>query len=264
MEISFVLLTVGHTTRSIECNMDFYINIMSFVLGLCVGSFINMAIYRYAINCGLESEKFKVKSKNRSFCDFCGRQLRWYENVPIISWLIQGGKSRCCQTPLPWSYPIVELMVGMIFMVVGLDAISLTVAALLVFSAVFDAKYMILPDFSTYILILIGLYWWQNWWVALMASGFLLFLHLITKGKGMGMGDVKLAIFMGLLLGWPNIIIAMYVAFISGAVVGLICLGLKKKNRKSEIAFGPFLILGTGVAWYYGSRIWEIIGRLLW
>lgn len=231
-----------------------------------------MAIYRVAINCKLESEKFKVKSKKRSFCDYCGRQLRWYENIPVLSWIIQGGKSRCCQTPLPRSYPIVELLVGGLFVLVGFNLVGWLVIALLVFSAVFDAKYMILPDFSTLALIIIallGVVFDEVNIVPYLVSvgagaGFLLLLNLLTRGKGMGMGDVKLAIFMGLFLGWPKMLVAMYLAFITGAVVGLGWLVLKKKKRKSEIAFGPFLILGTGIAWYYGNRIWEKVELLLW
>jgi leader peptidase (prepilin peptidase) / N-methyltransferase len=78
---------------------------------------------------------------------------------------------------------------------------------------------------------------------------FLLFLNLITKGKGMGMGDVKLAIFVGLFLGWPRILVAMYAAFIVGAVVGVGLILGKKVKRKSQIPFGPFLILGTAIAY---------------
>jgi len=90
---------------------------------------------------------------------------------------------------------------------------------------------------------------------AIVGSGFLLILYLITKKKGIGFGDVKLAIFMGLFLGWPKIILAMYIAFITGAVIGVIGIFLKKINKKSQIAFGPFLILGTVIAWLWGKQI---------
>lgn len=233
-----------------------------------MGSFVNMLVHRTAVNYELESLKFKVKSKERSYCDGCGRQLKWYENIPVVSWLIQKGKTRCCGKKLPMTYPLVELGMGIIFLInfqflISNDQfnwyivlLNFLIITFLVFSAVFDLKYMILPDFSTITLIIIallGVVFDEKNIVpyllsAVGASSFLLILYLITKGKGMGMGDVKLAIFMGLFLGFPKIITAFYIAFIVGAIVGIVLILLKKKDRKSEIAFGPFLILGTLIA----------------
>jgi len=245
-----------------------------------------MLVYRTAIKYKLKSEKFKIKSKNRSFCDYCGKQLNWYENIPVISWLILKGKTKCCQKKLPLSYPIVELLMGVLFvfgcyilgfrfqtldisnifsLLTGLVLIiNFVIIVFLVFSTVFDLKYMILPDFSTIILIICavvlilggfkGLFL-QNFLTALIAAVFLLVLNLITKGKGMGMGDVKLAIFMGLFLGFPKIIVAFYVAFIVGAITGIFLMIFKKAKKKTQIPFGPFLILGTFVSWWWGEQI---------
>ena len=139
---------------------------------------------------------------------------------------------------------------------------NMIIVTMLVFSAVFDAKYMILPDFSIVILIIVeGLrllvvgFDWSFVISAMGASAFLGFLYLITKGKGMGLGDVKLALFMGLWLGWPKILVAFYIAFIVGAVVGVVLMAKKKLKRKSLIAFGPFLILGTIIASFWGNEI---------
>jgi len=140
----------------------------------------------------------------------------------------------------------------------------------LVFSAVFDLKYMILPDFSTVILIILAVIFLfvetpcvaslqDNILSALVASGFLLILNLITKGNGMGMGDVKLAVFMGLFLGYPKTIIAFYVAFIVGAIWGLILMIFKKATKKSQVPFGPFMILGFFVAWWFGNLILKFV-----
>jgi prepilin signal peptidase PulO-like enzyme (type II secretory pathway) len=137
---------------------------MIFVLGLCAGSFVNMLEYRTANKYKLIKIKFKKLNKNRSVCDFCGNQLNWYDNIPVMSWLWLGGKSRCCAKKLPIAYPIIELSAGLMFLIdyqlrivnygwdwnLGLD---LAVITLLAFLAVFDMKYMILPDFSEYILI---------------------------------------------------------------------------------------------------------------
>jgi prepilin signal peptidase PulO-like enzyme (type II secretory pathway) len=149
----------------------------------------------------------------------------------------------------------------------GQLVVGIIIVTLLVFSFVFDLKYMILPDFSTFILIgiaVLGAVFDEKNIIpyllsAVGASLFLLFLNIITKGKGMGMGDVKYAIFMGLLLGFPLTVVAMYIAFIGGAIVGVFLILNKKLKRKSLIPFGPFLIIGTVVAWWWGGEIVKII-----
>ena len=137
--------------------------IMMLVLGLCVGSFLNMAIFRVAKKYGLISKKQKT-NENRSYCDFCGRQLRWYENVPVVSWIIQKGKTRCCHNPLPWEYPMIEIFTGVMFLLVFQISdfryqtiIYLVIASLLLFSLVFDLKYMILPDRANMALVRLSL-----------------------------------------------------------------------------------------------------------
>lgn len=213
--------------------------------------------YRTAVRYGvLRTKSLKVKSENRSFCDFCGKQLSWYENIPVLSWLFLRGKSKCCSKKLPLEYPLVEITIGIIFLFNYHSPINVIILSLLVFSLVFDLKHMILPDFSTYILIFSALVLWVaglfgEWnyiWSAVGAFLFLFILHVGTKGRGMGFGDVKLAVFMGLYLGYPQIIVAFYIAFIVGAVVGIVMLLLGKAKRKTMIPFGPFLILGTLLA----------------
>ncbi len=259
---------------------------MIFVMGLCCGSFVNMLVYRTAERYELESRKFKVKSKNRSFCDYCGKQLHWYENVPVISWLLQKGKSMCCRKKLSVLYPITEITTGLLFLLnfqfsifnfqSNLNSfnfqflvqflIGLIIITFLVFSAVFDLKYMILPDFSTVILIISVLAIWLNnnfgkweyFLAAALAFGFLGLLYLITKGKGMGLGDVKLAVFMGLFLGGEKTILAFYVAFVIGALISLVLMIFKKVNKKTLIPFGPFLILGVFIAWFLGEQIFSL------
>ena len=252
--------------------------VLVFILGLCCGSFINMLVFRTAEKYKL-IRKSKNKQKKKSFCDYCGKQLRWDENIPVLSWVMQGGKSRCCGKKLPVTYPIVELATGLLFLlsfykraaIIDYQTIlGFVVVIMLVFAAVFDVKYMILPDFSTGILIVsamvllgVGLIdggvtselLVQNIVVAAGAAGFLLVLYWLTKGKGMGMGDVKLAVFMGLWLGWSRITVAFYAAFVTGAIVGGGLMLVKKLKRKSLIAFGPFLILGTLVAWWWNGGL---------
>jgi prepilin signal peptidase PulO-like enzyme (type II secretory pathway) len=262
--------------------MEYFLGIMFFVLGAALGSFVNMLTYRTALQYKITRNKKQGTNKGRSYCDFCGRQLEWWENVPIISWVFLKGKSRCCSNPLPWQYPVVELVMGVLaaggFLLLketmGINEIFLgqmgfylAIITLLMFLLVFDLKYMILPDFGVFILIglaLIGVVFDEKNIIPYLLSalgGFLFLggLHWLTKGKGMGFGDAKLAIFMGLFLGWPKILVAFYVAFILGAAVGILLVLSRKAGRRSQIAFGPFLILGVGVAWVWGEEIVKIL-----
>jgi prepilin signal peptidase PulO-like enzyme (type II secretory pathway) len=269
--------------------MNYVFSLFIFITGLCFGSFVNMLVYRKALKYDLKKNKItkKILSSKKSFCDYCGKELKWFENIPVFSWFIQKGKTRCCNKKLSKSYPFVELLTASLFLVLD-QKYSLVSAlienfgwitwvriifavlfiTLLVFSFVFDYKYLILPDFSTIILIIIaflGVVFDEKDLLpyllsALGASAFLLTLNLITKDKGMGMGDVKFAIFMGLFLGFPNIIVAFYVAFVLGAIVGLFLMLFGRANKKSQIAFGPFLIIGLFVAWWWGELIVKLVG----
>ncbi len=252
-----------------------------FLLGCSLGSFVNMLVFRVATKYKLINNQKKIKLQiekdgisGRSFCDSCGKKLSWYENVPVVSWIVQGGITRCCRRKLDWSYPLVELGTGILFVFYTLAhydtplmlLVGLIILVFMVFSFVFDAKYMILPDFSTGILVVAAaVYFWVGvyhnapllWHVlaGLMGVGFIGALWLFTKGKGMGFGDVKLAGFMGLFLGLQNLVLAFYLAFVAGAVWGIGLMLLKKMSRKSLLPFGPFLLFGTLVAWWWGDKI---------
>jgi len=269
---------------------------MVFVLGLSVGSFINMAVYRTAIKHKLRKAAFArwskdhlraTASQSRSFCDGCGKQLRWYENVPVLSWIIQGGKSRCCANPLPREYPVVEISTGVLFllnyelritstgfrMVQNYELIiNLLITSLLIFSLVFDLKYMILPDMANYLLIglaLVMLVGRENYWVYLLSgvgsgSFFFILNRIRIRGlEAMGMGDVKYAIFSGLFLGFPQVVVAGYLAFVTGALVSVLLLTKKIVKKTDPIPFGPFLILGTGVAFGWGEKILNYVLRIM-
>lgn len=255
--------------------MEIIVAIISFTLGACIGSFINMGIFRTALDYGLIKKKKSLLGKKRSFCDFCESPLPWWVNIPIISYLFLGGKSKCCSKKLPLSYLIVEILTGLSFLFVsssyfdtslisGIQVLyGWVLMSLLIFLTFFDIKYMILPDFATFSLIalaFVGVLFDEvsiiPYLVASIGSFlFLGFLNLITKGKGMGLGDVKFAIFMGLLLGWQRVLVAFYIAFISGAIWGLLMMLIKKIDKKKQIPFGPFLILGTVVALFFGGEI---------
>ena len=242
-----------------------------------------MAIFRLARTYKLIKKAdigIRPYNKDRSFCDFCGRQLRWYENVPVVSWIIQKGKTRCCHNPLPWEYPMIEIFTGVMFLLVFQISdfryqtiIYLVIASLLLFSLVFDLKYMILPDRANLMLCASALVLWYaghfgEWNYIYCGLGSVIFFFILNRIKirgseAMGMGDVKYSLFMGLFLGWPNIIVAIYFAFVVGAIISIILMLLKIVKKENPIPFGPFLILGTAVAKIWGEQIIKIFFGVL-
>lgn len=222
------------------------------LLGLAVGSFLNVLIDRLP--------RGKNVITGRSVCDHCGRTLRWFELVPLLSFFLQGGRCRRCHAKLSWQYPIVELATAVAF-AMGVSPLLFS-SLLVIFVA--DLKYQIIPD-SMIAVGVIGVILQNHpfWITAFGCALFFLLLHLVTRGKGMGFGDVKLGFLMGLLLGFPNVVVAGYAAFLTGAVVGVILILVGRKRLKSKIAFGPFLVVGTTIALLWGSQLIEWWRRLL-
>ncbi len=224
-----------------------------FCYGLVFGSFSNVLIDR------IESGESALLG--RSHCDFCKKTLRWYELVPVLSYLLQRGTCRRCHRSLSIQYPIVELMSACGYVVLysvipfGLPY----VCAAIIFSsclvmAIADYKYQIIPDemvvlgsICSLVYVAVQAPYMQVLHHGIAAVGSMAFFYLLwffTKGKGMGFGDVKLSGMMGLLLGFPSAIFAFYFAFLTGAALGVILILAKNKTLKSKIAFGPFLLLG--------------------
>lgn len=249
-----------------------------FIFGLLIGSFLNVVIYRYGTGVTIVND--------RSMCFSCGKTLAWYELIPVVSFLLQGGKCRACKSAISWQYPIVEVLTGVIFLSVVAHAYGaglLPLAAfyyLVVFSfylviSVYDLKHKIIPNGLVYTLIVltaIPLFVDPSfthfvvpsaWRVAagpLYALPFAL-LWFVSKGAWMGLGDAKLAWAIGWLLGLNTGGIAIIFGFWIGAVFGLVAMAVNKVvlssrrgrlTMKSEIPFGPFLAVGTLIAWLYG------------
>ncbi len=245
------------------------------VLGLLVGSFLNVVIVR------LHAGKQFVKG--RSECPRCKHPLASGELVPLISWVMQRGRCRHCKKPISVQYPLVELVTAALFVVSYLQlelntfsnliffGIWLYILSSMVILAVYDIRWYLLPDKVLLPLIvpavamaithavmaqsvqpLIG-----SVAAAVLFGGFFYSLAAVSGGKWMGGGDIKLAFVMGLLLGLQNTALAMLIAFNTAAVIGLLLIWFKVKKRTEHIPFGPFLIAGTVVAYLYGA---EIIG----
>lgn len=244
-----------------------------FFIGLAVGSFLNSVIYR------LEKKESIVKA--RSYCPYCKKTLFWFELIPLMSFILQRGRCRSCHKKISWQYPLVELATGALFALIFNYQFSIInfqlvfwffIVSCLIIIFVYDLKHYIIPNEIVYSgIILTFLYQLQfsiinyqfsinfqfpifNYLLAgLIAGAFFLTIILISKGKWMGMGDVKLAVFMGLVLGWPDILVALFLAFLGGAFVSVILIISKKKTLKSEVPFGPFLVGATIVAIFWGN-----------
>jgi leader peptidase (prepilin peptidase)/N-methyltransferase len=257
--------------------------ILLFILGLCVGSFLNVLADR------LPRGEDVIKS--RSHCEYCKHKLLWYELIPVLSFLFQKGKSRCCHTPLPFQYPISELATGFGFAVIFCFKSSVISFGTLFSPQIFYSQFFILTYlvsiilFSSLLVIFISDLKYEIIPMEMIIIGFIAvfcfhFLHFtdsvhfipyplsflgaglfffclwfFSKGKAMGDGDIYLAALLGLYLGFPAIIIALYGAFLTGAIAGIILILVRKKSMKAHIPFGPFLIIGFVIANVWGERI---------
>jgi leader peptidase (prepilin peptidase)/N-methyltransferase len=218
-----------------------------FVFGLIVGSFLNCIIYRL--------EKGESFLKGRSYCPKCKHRLAWQDLVPVLSFLFLLGKCRYCKKSISFQYPLVELATAILF-VLSPDIRFTIIVPFLIIIFVYDLKHYLIPDKIVYLAIGLALILGFNQVIpACGAALFFLLIVLATRGRGMGIGDIKLAFLMGLLLGWPNILVALSFAFFAGATIGLALIFAKKKSLKSAVPFGPFLIAGTFIALFFGGKI---------
>ena len=256
--------------------------IIFFVFGIIIGSFLNVVIYRYNTHRSFGG---------RSGCMTCGKKLSWYELFPVFSFLFLKGRCKGCKTRISVQYPLVELITGIIFAGLFLrfqdtfffDTVGFTISyayyavifSLLLVIAVYDLKHKIIPDALALvlgILSFIGLFFFNDFIFfphiptilgilsgALIALPFAL-MWLVSGGKWMGLGDAKLAISFGWLLGISVALSGLVVAFWSGAIIGLALIALSKKHgMKSEIPFAPFLVFGIIVTFLFGIQLFPMI-----
>lgn len=258
-----------------------------FLLGAILGSFLSVVILRSIAGEGWVS--------GRSRCDSCKNTISWYDNIPLLSYLILRGKCRYCKEPILPLHPMVEVLTGLLlvwwywggFLFFQLTQTPLSilqplfwlaVGLLLIYLFIIDLNYMILPDKPVYVLfglaifyrialVLAGIMQLTDFYYAILAAllSFLFFfcLWFFTKGAGMGFGDVKLVIPLALLLGAQKMVVCLFIAFILGAVVGLVLILFGKGKLKTAIPFGPFLITATAVSLLWGDLVfgwyWSLI-----
>lgn len=240
-----------------------------FVFGLCIGSFLNVCIYRLPLQASIV--------KPRSKCPRCNTPIAFYDNIPILSYLLLRGRCRNCSAPIGIRYPLVELLAGILTLAVfnSFDPIPtrivyfLLVMVLLTITFI-DIDHRIIPDkitlpgipffflatlFLPDISILDSL-------IGIIAGGGSLYLvalgyHLLTGQEGMGGGDIKLLAMIGAVVGWRGILFTIFAGSLIGCVVGLLLMIKNRKGMKLAIPFGPFLSLGAVIYLFYGQWLIE-------
>lgn len=236
--------------------VNLFYNFIVFIFGLIIGSFLNCVIYR------LEEDRSFLQG--RSFCPHCKHKLGFFDLIPILSFLVLKGKCRYCRKPISWQYPLVELATAVIFVVafsILHSVFHILISAFLIVIFVYDLKHYLIPDKVIYPAIGTALIYdllvfdLGTFGAALSAAAFFAAIVLVSQGKWMGMGDVKFAFLMGLILGLPQTLVALFFAFLSGAIIGIGLILSRKKSLKSEVPFGPFLVAGTLVALFWGEGI---------
>lgn len=258
-----------------------------FIAGLVIGSFLNVIIYRL---------RLMDTILGRSNCPHCDNQIRWYDNIPLLSFILLGAKCRDCEGKISWQYPIVEFFTGIIFVLISryffnfLDLTSLwetgfylIIASLLIVLLVYDWQYMEVPILIFWIILgvlavnFIFISWTeikmeldiknlsivQNLIGGFVAWLFFFCLVFFSKEKWMGWGDVYIGLLMGLILGWPNVLFGMLLAFTIGSIYSIGIISLKKGSMKSEVPFVPFLVLGTFLAIFITREFPFIINYII-
>ena len=209
--------------------------------------------------------------KGRSFCPNCKHILAWSDLIPVLSFFLLGRKCRYCQKPISWQYPLVEIATGLLFSLIFFSGASqseeiafrMIISCFLIVIFVYDLKHYLIPDKVVYPAVILSGLWLvifgenilSYFYSAALAAGFFLFFVLISKGKWMGIGDIKLGFLMGLFLGWPGILTALFLAFLFGALIGLSLVFSGRKKISSEVPFGPFLVFGTFISLFWGEDI---------
>ena len=241
--------------------------VLIFILGLIVGSFSNVCIYRIPRN---ESIIFPA-----SHCPKCRRNISPKDNIPLLSYILLKGRCRNCKSKISIQYPIVELLTGLIYLIIyltyGLSVqflIYIILSSALIIIAFIDLNEQIVPDVISLPGIVIGFIIsffvpyisFINSVLGIFAGGGIILIiglagSIIFKKEAMGGGDVKLAAMIGAFLGWRYIIISLFLGFFLGALAGIILILSKIKSREDVVPFGPFIVLGSLITLLWGEKI---------
>ncbi len=243
--------------------------ILAGLLGVCVGSFLNVVIYRLPLGMSLSTPS--------SHCTRCDYSLKWYDNIPVLSYVFLGGKCRKCKTRISPRYMLVEIANCLLWLLSAYmfweespvyAVVSAIVSSTLICVFYIDLEHLLIYDRFQLIIAAAGIFAaifetdteWYDHLIGSLAFG-LLFLLLyflalyVLKKEGLGFGDVKLAFTVGLFLGWQKFLLAMLVASVSASIILLIVRRLRDDERGHEYPFGPFIAVGALISTYFGAPI---------
>jgi len=282
--------------------MEMVIYIALVLFGLCLGSFAGATVWRLRARQLRQDKKVgefvdakeyaRLKkltkhslTKDRSVCLHCGYELRWYDLIPLVSWLSLGGKCRQCRKRIGYLEPLIELGTALYFVAsyafwpflldspIAIAGLVIWLIAGVVFAILFayDAKWYLLPDSMNFLLIAVGIASVVQTALATgdvlpvtlnalaavgIMAGIYFVLYVVSKGRWIGFGDIKLGVGLGLLLGdWTFALLALFLANLIGCLVIIPLMVAKKVKRTSTIPFGPLLIVGTIIAQLFGAAI---------
>lgn len=243
--------------------MELFYYVQLFLLGLILGSFYNVV--------GLRIPKGKSIVQPPSHCTSCKTQLRFMDLIPVGSFLLSHGKCRHCHAKISPIYPLFELVTAVLFtispLLVGWSKeliIALALISLLIIIFVSDLHYMIIPDKVLLFFLPLGIVlrlfvpldpWWNP--IAGAATGFFLLyaVALISKGRGMGGGDIKLFGVLGIYIGFQHVLLTLFFASLYGSIIGIVGMKLGKVEKGKPIPFGPFIVFGALTAYFFGDWI---------
>jgi len=234
--------------------------IIIFILGLVIGSFLNVVIYRLPLK--------KSIIFPSSHCPNCETELKYYDLIPVLSYILTKGRCRYCGEEISLQYPIVELLTGFLFLLTflkyGLTSefiiLILLISSLIAVSFI-DIKYQIIPNEITFLFIPLGLIlslifnhitFVNSLLGLIIPAGLLLLIAFIYK-KGMGIGDVKLIGMIGVFIGWKYALISIFIGALFGSIYGIFMMVTNRMTRKTRIPFGPFISLGAVIMILYGN-----------
>lgn len=231
------------------------------LFGLAIGSFLNVVIARVPAGRSLV--------RPGSACPGCSALLKWYDNIPVLSFLVLRGRCRACGMTISWRYPIVEMVTAVVlvlaYVAIGPSAdfaVAVVLLAALIAITGIDLQHQLIPDAITLPGILVGLLlnlatgrisWVESVIGILVGGGLFVAIILVSRG-GMGGGDLKLGAMLGAFLGWKALLFALFVAIVLGGVVGTVLLVTGLRGRKDPVPFGPFLAAGGAMALFWGER----------
>jgi len=266
--------------------------VFMFLFGLIIGSFLNCLIWR------LHKQESLL---NRSYCPKCRRQIAWYDNIPLLSFVILGGRCRYCHQAISWQYPAVELVTAILFLIAFIINTKYPITnfefpnniqypisniqtssnfkfqisnfillfrywfiiSVMIVIFIYDLRWYLILDVVTlpaclavFILnLLLGVNLWNLLISGIIGSSFFLIQYLISRGKWIGGGDIRLGLLMGLALGWPRVLVAIFMAYLLGSIVGLGLILSDKKSWGSPVPLGIFLSVATVITLFWGEQI---------